>query len=39
MNGENSGNDIICTSSFYKLFIKVSGKGGVNASHIKHTNA
>ena len=51
LNGEKSGNDIICTSSFYKSFVKVSGKGGVNASrpgsfvficddcNIKHTTA
>ena len=51
INGEKSGNDIICTSTFYKSFVKVSSKGGVNASrpgsfvficddcNIKHTTA
>ena len=51
VNGEKSGNDIICTSTFYKSFMKVSGNSGVNASrpgsfvficddcNIKHTTA
>ena len=51
IDGEKSGNDIICTSSFYKSFMKVSGNSGVNASrpgsfvficddcNIKHTTA
>ena len=51
INGEKSGNDIICTSTFYKSFMKVSSNSGVNASrpgsfvfvcddcNIKHTTA